>query len=118
MNQLPTMVPKATRPTPVKPQPTVKAVNQRLNELGKAAKGVFFSELNTDQSSKTEKDMETVSVQENTAPSKNLEETIAELLENKRLKEENEHQKVQLKLLAKKLGQSQKTVNSRGSQER
>ena len=117
LNQLPTIVPKATRPTPTKPRSTVKARNRTL--LVSSTKSVptkrrLFSELdnNNNLSGSIEPNkMATLAVNENIDPIACLQEQMAKLLatneklkeENGRLKNENKCQKDEIRGLTEQL---------------
>ena len=116
MNQLPTIVPKATKPTPTNPRPTVKARNR--NSLVSNTKRVqpsrcgLFSELNNDHDGDlTQGQDETTPASEHVDPITCLKEQMADLLaineklkvENERLEAKNERQKADIKLLRQQL---------------
>ena len=119
-NLLPTIVPKATRPTPTKPRSTVKARN-RTPLLAKTktvqAKRRLFSELDDTEDNLTVSVSSTVSNintsphKENTDPIACLQKQMAKLLatneqlkdENAQLKKESEYQKVMIRDLTVQL---------------
>ena len=99
MNQLPTIVPKATRPTPAKPRSTVKARNRALlvsNLKSVPAKRRLFDELddsNNLSGSIQEPNQMVTPVNENIYPIAYLQEQVAMAklsATNEKLKEENE----------------------------
>ncbi|CAB4018653.1 THAP domain-containing 11, partial [Paramuricea clavata] len=117
LNQLPMIVPKATRPTPTKSRSTGKARNRTL--LVSSTKSVptkrrLFSELdnNNNLSGSIEPNkMATLAVNENIDPIACLQEQMAKLLatneklkeENGRLKNENKCQKDEIRGLTEQL---------------
>ena len=97
LNQLPTIVPKATRPTPTNPRSTVKARNRAplvSNLKSVPAKRRLFDELdgnNNLSGSIQEPNQMVTSVNENIDPIAYLQEQVAKLsATNEKLKEENE----------------------------
>ena len=120
MNLLPTIVPKATRPTPTKSRSTVKARN-RTPLLAKTktvqAKRRLFSELDDTEDnltvsvSSTVSNINTLPHKENTDPIACLQKQMAKLLatnqqlkdENAQLKKESESQKVMIRDLTVQL---------------
>ena len=97
LNQLPTIVPKATRPTPTNPRSTVKARNRAplvSNLKSVPAKRRLFDELdgnNNLSGSIQEPNQMATPVNENIDPIAYLQEQVAKLsATNEKLKEENE----------------------------
>ncbi len=118
MNRLPTIVPKATRPTPTKPRSTVK-VRNRAPLLARTktvpAKRRLFSELDDTENNlpitSNESNIITSPHKENTDPIACLQKQMAKLVatneqlkdENAQLKNESECQKVVIRDLTIKL---------------
>lgn len=120
LNNLPTIVPKATRPTPTKPRSTVKARNRTLVSCTKSvpAKRRLFSELDDNNNSIEEPNKMATPVNENIDPNACLQERTAKLLatneklkeEIGRLKNENKYQKDEIRGLTEQLEQERKRI--------